>query len=348
MKNMIRTMTLACVLAGSADAQDLPMIRSRDALRTFALEQAARVNAGVSTRLPTSSTPFGFVPVASPTAAGIVDTIRGLPLSVDIANLKDEIYSWANTFNADNDPLFTGFHEFNLVAGRDGYTLPEGYGAVTLTLYDVIPIRVDGAEAATIAFRNLDGTTRDEYALQVRNGKVYFPRQLTGTNAVLAIQFSGPQQPDGSATDTWKYWDVTNGTFIPTKHFELPQTATIQGIQTFTDTDVYVQVPTTNSIGFNITAELKSTNPMAQRRSVSAWTTEGKWFTGAYVRKAGQSFWKYYPAFVDPTRGLVLINLFADKGILYVIPVWNNGDLIEPPDPWFPPYYGGKGEAVAN
>ena len=316
------------------------MLRSKDALRTYALEQSANAAASINASLPVGNNSYGFVPVESPTAEGISNTIRHMNLSVDVANPNDYLYIWAGAYNSDGDPLFTGYHQFKLENAKGGYALPAGYGDVTLALYDEIPIRIDGATSAQLTIQNENGETQFGTSLRVYNGKVYFPRQLAGTNAILSVLTQVGGKGDGTV-DQWLYWNVGNGSSIKPEHFAINLKATIQGIVSITDNNVMVPVPTTNSIGQNLTAELKIT---ANRNVLSSFlTTEGKWFKGAWVRKAGTSQWQYYAADAFKDAGVMGVLLSVQTGIYYIIPVWNDGDLIEPADPWYPPYGDGKG-----
>lgn len=329
---------MAALFCTSLLAQDLPMLRSKDALRTYALEQSANAVASINAALPVGNETYGYVPVESPTAVGISNTIRHINLSVNVANPNDYLYIWAGAYNSDGDPLFTGYHQFKLVNGRGGYALPPDYGDVTLALYDEIPIRIDGANQAQLTIQNENGETQLGTSLRVQNGKVYFPRQLAGTNAILSVRVEGGK---GDAPERWLYWNVNTGSHIQPEHFGITLKATIQGIVSVTDNNVMVPVPTTNSIGQNLTAELKVT---ANRNVLSSfWTTEGKWFVGAWVRKAGTSQWQYYAATAFKDAGVMGFLISAQPGIYYIIPAWNDGDLIEPADPWYPPYGEGKG-----
>ena len=330
-------LTLTAVFALNTYAQDLPMIGSKDALRTYALEQAANVAASISTSLPVGNNSYGYVPVSEATASGISNTIAGMNLSVDVANPNDSLFIWAGAYNSDGDPLFTGYNQFNLVLGKGGYALPADYGNITLGLYDNIPIKVNGAQQAIVDILGPNGQTEAEYSLNVQNGKVYFPRQLAGTNAILAVFTNSATagSPGG-----WAYWNVGNGSSIQSQHFNVTLNSPIQGIVSFTDANVFVTVPTTNSIGNNLTAEFKATGK--ELVSVSFWTTEGKWFKGAWVRKAGTSQWQQYIAVVDKSAGMMDFALpITATGIYYIIPVWSAGDLIEPADPLLP-YTGDK------
>ncbi len=334
-------LTLTAAFALNLNAQDLPMLRSKDALRTYALEQSANVAASINASLPVGNNSYGYVPVEEATASGISHTIRGMNLSVDVANPNDSLFVWAGAYNADGDPLFTGYHQFSLVNGKGGYALPPDYGDVTLTLFDNIPIKVNNARSAILAILGPDGKTQMEYSLNVQNGKVYFPRQLAGTNALLAVYTSGGK---GDASG-WLYWNVGNGTSVQPEHFNVTLKSTIQGVVSAVDQgEIFVSVPTTNSVGYNLTLELRSTSVARTLSLASFQTTEGKWFRGAWIRKAGTSDWSWNNALPDVYPGgkqVMAVYVYQTTGVYYVVPVWNDGDLAEPADPWYPPYYGG-------
>ena len=337
-------LTLTAAFALNLNAQDLPMLRSKDALRTYALEQSANVAASINASLPVGNNSYGFVPVEEATAVGISNTIHGMNLSVDVANPNDSLFVWAGAYNADGDPLFTGYHQFSLVNGKGGYALPPDYGDVTLALFDNIPIKVNNAQSAILAILGPDGTTQMEYSLDVRNGKVYFPRQLAGTNAILAV-YAGIEVKPGQMQYDWEYWNVNNGSKFSSEHFNVALKSTIRGVVSVADQgEIFVSVPTTNGIGYNQTLELKCTSVARTLSLASFQTTEGKWFRGAWIRKAGASAWSWYDALPDVYPGgkqVMAVYVYQTKGVYYIVPVWVDGDLTEPSDPFYPPYNGG-------
>ncbi|MDE1941247.1 MAG: hypothetical protein KGI66_03965 [Patescibacteria group bacterium] len=305
------------------------MIKSEDALRVYALGQCANASASVGSALPSGNESYGYVPVSESTAAGISNTIAGMNLSIDVVNPKDSLYAWAAVYNADGDQLFNGYHQFWLVNGKGGYSMPDDYGNISLKLYDYIPVRIANAQSAFIDILNDAGQTQAEINLNVYNGKVYFPRQLAGSNVVLAVYAYS------SGTGNWLYWNGKDGSQINPQHFAVALKTSIQGIVSLTDTNVYVTVPTTNGIGYNLTAELKSTGK--QWLGVSFVTSEGKLFKGAWVLQAGDTQWTPYTL----TGGAEYFAIPVQQGVYYIVPVWDPQDLTEPADPWYPPYNGG-------
>jgi len=352
MKKIITLTLFAAVLAINTNAQDLPMIRSKDALRTYALEQAAVANAQIWTSLPDGNNAnynAPFVPLELGSATEISNAIAGMPLAVDVANPYDPLYTWAGVYNGDGDQLFWGYSKFNLVqtpaptpkGSPQAYTwvLPAGYGNITLKMADNIPIRITNAQAAFVDILGTNGQTQQEYSLDVYNSKVYFPWRLTETNAILAVFTNNPAGGPGG----WEYWNVghNTGSKIQPQHFSTPLTATIQGIVPIKGNGpIFVSVPTTNGVGNNLTVELQTIGNQGQGYGnyVSFWTTEGKWFKGAWVRQAGTSQWQWYSVFSNPYQGMmVFVMYYQGDSVYYIVPDWNDGDLVEPADPYIPP-----------
>ncbi len=329
---IITTLFALIFFAFNLSAQDLSMIRSKDALRTYALEQSSIARASIYTSLyDTGNDSYKSVRVSESTAAGIISTIHGMDLSVNVVNPNDPLYIWAGVYNADGDELFFCYRQFYLMNGKGGYTLPPDYGNITLNLSENIPIKVNNAQSAFIDILDDNGNSKDRHSLYVQNGKIYFPRQLAGTNAIVGVYISGVKGVDSS----WQYWNVNNGSKVNPEHFGFALKPSIRGVVSIADADsIQVAVRTENGIGDNITAEYKSTSKAWV--GASFYTTEGKWFIGAWVRKAGSSDWTYYKAVVGGKS--VSVNIPMLQGIYYVVPNWNDGDLIEPADPYYPPY----------
>lgn len=320
-------------------AQDLSMLRSTDALRTYALEQSSKVISSIYASVAGNNS-FSPVTVESPTAEGITNTIRRINLSVEIVNPNDYVFTTAGVYSAEGDVLFTGSNQFKLVEVEEGYALPTGYDDVVLGMYDTIPIRIEGIVAAQLTVQGKNGETQFGLPLNVYDQKVFFPRQLAGANAILAVYKEGGKANPSS----WLYWDVRTGSPTETAgQYDITLKSSIQGVSVITDNNVMVSVPTKDSIGLNTTVELKLNNT----RSVLAsfWTTESKWFKGAWVRKSGTNQWQYNDAtnMIDEKGNNVIGVLFsAQPGIYYIIPKWNDMDLIDPDNAWYPPYDVGK------
>lgn len=337
---LLTVMVLLCAaLTSIAQITHLP-ISSQSELLTYALEQTASVSASIGTSLPSGPNTWGgFIPVKSPTVAGISNAISGMYLAVDVANPKDALYAYNGAYDSDGDVLFSGFHQFWLENAKGGYTLPVDYGNVPLVMVDNPPIKIPGAIAAQVSMIDASGRTGNTYSLPVRNGKVFFPRQLAGTNAVLSVFIQGEK---GDSSGGWLYWNVGNGGWIYPDRFTFALKTTVQGITAVTDSNVRVAVPTSKSVGKNQSVEFTSTSK--QSVTVSFWTTEGKWFNGAKVRKAGTTEWTTYEAATETKTGYVSFPLGLSEGVYYIVPLWNEGDLVEPADTWYPPYYGDGGK----
>ena len=368
----VMTMTIAAVLSlnvngagtptptpssgggGGGGAQDLPMLRSADAFKTYCVEQSSNASAQISTTLPDGNNSWDFVPIASSTALGISNTLADIALSVDVVNPNDPLYASGSTYNTDGDLLLTGYHQFNLAHGivpvgsAPVWGLPPDYGKFQLKMVDNPPITIPGALSAIVDVLGPDGRSQQEYSVDVRNGKVYFPWRLTETNCILAVYTNNPNGGPGG----WEYWNVGGtGSQIQPSHFNITLDASVEGIVPIKGNGpIFIPVPTTNGVGNNLAVELTSSWTATGNAywAVSFWTTEGKWFTGAWIRQAGTSQWQWYPVIGSPVayNGTEMLMFLwpIQKGVFYIVPAWNDGDLVEPSDPYVPPYYGeGKG-----
>jgi len=340
----ITLITAAVGLNLNALGQDMPWLTSKAAFRTYCEEQSAYVDANISTSLPGGNNTSAWVPVSEQSAAGIIATIKAMNLAVDVANPKDPLWTSGASFNTNGYVLLSGSSQspYYLVNAGIEYVLPDGYGKFEMEMVDSPAIAIPGAEYATVYILDANGKTELSYSLEgTGNGQVPFPWRLTSTNFILSVYTNSATGGPGG----WLFWN-SGGKQIHPQHFNAPLSPTIKGTVTMTNTNVLVAVTTTKGVGTNITAELKVTTN--QWSKVMFWTTEGKWFNGALVRKAGTSLWQPYPvgAFTDGSG--VGFYLPAQAGIYYIIPTWNTGDLVEPADPWVPPYYGGGGVGMGT
>ena len=179
----------------------------------------------------------------------------------------------------------------------------------------------------------------ETHSLRVENGKVYFPRKLAGSKAILTVQ-TYSQNISGDEVQNQLFWNVKNGGMITTQYFSTPIAASIKGIVTTTDAHVNVIVPTTEGIGENLTLEFSSTKKATGFASFA--TSEGKWFEGAWVRKSKETEWVFYLSLPNGNYKYVAFPVSA-KGVYYVIPKWKSGDLTPLPEVWVPPVYETKG-----
>lgn len=321
------------ILSGDLLAQEMKSlpIGSKDLLRTYAIEQSSQITAQIGTTIPTGGDRYQYTSVLKNTAAGISNTIAGMLLSIDVANPNDWIYVYNAVYNEDGDTLFSGSKHFKLENGKGGYALSVGYGDVPLNLSHTVPIKVDAVRYAYISIMGENGQTQQMESVEVRDGKIYFPRSLAGENAILSLLIG----------DEWHHWSVQNGSYINPEHFNINLTSGIEGISSFKDQNVIVRIQTKNGVGKNQTAEVEVTGKSLI--TASFFTNEGKWFQGAWVRKAGATELVYYPAVVDERLSMMLIHIPVQAGVYYIIPDWHEADLVEPEDPYYPPYDGGGG-----
>lgn len=330
MKKIVMIVAVFALFIGvNSSGQKLP-IGSKDELRIYALEQSKSVSVSLGSQLPIGTNSYKYVQLESSTVACISNTIIKTKLTLDVVNPKDSFYIWVYVYGSDGYPLFTGMNRFDLVEKNGSYSVPADYGNVVLDLFDSIPLPIDGgAQWAEVAFTGSDGKIYNSANLQVWNGKLLFPRQLAGTNAVLVV---------GMANGIQKFWNISSGQVMDPQSYDILPNVTIRGIVPITDGNIVVDVPSTNGVGQNLSVEYNSTKN--QLVAISFYTSEGKLCKTVKIRKAGDNNWTAYPLILDSTGEYYYVNLQFGVGIYYVIPVWDPIDFSGLPDPWYPPYNG--------
>lgn len=321
------TVTIALIsalVAGNALAQTtiLP-ITSKSDLSTYAVEQAAWVSVGIGTSVPAGNNAGAFVPVDKsvsgvPSFKSTIGTIVKQDLSIADVNPNDPLFAYIYVYNADYDLLFMGWHQFNLVNGKGGYTMPQDYGEILIDLADNIPIKIPGVQSAMVDLLNGSGQSGPSYSLTVQNDKVYFPRQLAEQNILLEAYV-------GSG---WQFWDSADGSTVSPEKYAEDFDPSFDGILTYTDEDFIVTLTTQNGVGENMTVEYTST--IAQTVFPTFKTSEGKSPQKILMRQSGTSEWN-----------VVVGRVPVGVGVYYFVPVWDASSLTEPSDPWYPPSNGG-------
>ncbi|MEX0931213.1 MAG: hypothetical protein WDZ88_00520 [Candidatus Paceibacterota bacterium] len=319
MKKIIMMVTLLVTLSASAlfGRESLSMIRSQDALRTYAIEIADVVGVSVRTAVSNNGSSVSRK-VLGTTTEGIIGTIRSVPLTVTVTNPDDPVFLYASVSSSNGHPLFSGSKSFKLDSSKGvGYVLPKGYGDVVLRMEQNIPITMKGVRHVAFYYKNEEGEVVARQYLTVSGNQIFFPSRLAGKNAILVAH-----------TEEGVYhWDVATGTRIFTEKYDVSANSSIEGITTVFHSDFWVEITTQGGVGKNTTVEFIT----AQRSGLvngSFYTSEGRWFTGAYVRKAGTTEWVHYPALYDSQS--VYINFSVQKeSVYYVIPEWKEGDLID-------------------
>jgi hypothetical protein len=350
MEKIIVGIISVVVLASSLHALELPMLQSKEMLQTYAVEQSAKVYAAAGTSLPAGDkAQSGYVPVETSTLVGIIRAIGNCKLSIDVANPKDPVYSSVWVSNKEYQTLFWGNNHFNLVEGKTGYTLPINYGRIELEMVEKPPIKIPGAVAARLFTLSNGQTVYLDEPLRVENGNVFFPSRLAGSSTLLQVEVSNGK------TSEFFYWNVASGASVSKQTFNIGLFSSIKGMSVTTDynnglpgvNNVMLQIPTTNQMGFNKTLEhyaAGGNNPFF----VSLWTSEGKWFTGVKIRLANTTEWITHNAVYQKSANMhdamMVVHLNSlPAGIYYIIPLWNDGDLVEPVDPNYPTDGNGKG-----
>ncbi len=354
MKKLMLTISLLAVSIGITNATPpatLPMLTSAAAMRGQTFAQAKTVSASYGSMLFLGSQAYGFAAVNEPTEEGVNAALAGMRLVISDPNPPDTIYAWVGVFNTNGTTLFTGQQQFKLQPNGKTYALPPGVGKITLKIAAYVPLDIPGTVYAEAIGLASDGTSLNETSLNINDyGEIMVDPNLAGKNYIFSAQIVDPTVPGNNQTPngTTYYWRVDDGAIINTVVLNAPIQVNIDGIlPTVTDKNVFAEVPVTNSVGVNPVGVLKCTKN--ETLQVSFWTGEttapvnplfpgtptGYIFAGAWILNVDKGEWQLHTELNEQTFSQLRISF--DPGLYYIIPIWNDGDLIEPALPLLPP-----------
>ena len=295
----------------------LPFLVSRSVLRTFAVETAASLQAGLSASTET----FGsYQSISIPTNHTSVDILNALSTihpSISVDNVNDPLYLWLQVQNADGDSLFYGNGSGYAMSGPGGYYLPTFN--ITLVLADSIPITFATPIAdAYMRYTDASGQTQGSYPIYFRGNKVYFNTDDVGSGDLVVDLKDG----NHLVYDLRNGGRETNTVMMTGGH----QSATIEnfvGVTVTGTTNIVDTIKSINGIGYNHSYELNVVVPgnVTVPVTLSIESIEGYHPIGFMVRQRGTTNWQNMPA------GSA-INFGAT--VWYVVPVWNPQQLSEP------------------
>lgn len=336
---LVKTITAlfcAFVLSGLVGFADVPQslpIGSLSALRGYAIEQASSADASVSSL---SSVQYKYVwQDWSSTKLGseLLAVISSLDLKgFSVENPKDPLYLYVDVSNRTGDRLFSASNVIQPVTSGIAWALPPTAGNIKLVLADTVPIAFEGLYGAGLRYKDPSGRTFQFEDIQVRDGKVYFPKALAGNPSVTLWLYVNVN--DGSSK-TFVYSPKDNGKIVDPTVLNVTLSPSIEGYAPFQDANPALFVPSAGGVGINPTVELVLTS--GRSVIVSAVTTELRQATAFWVRARGD---------VRPTRysaggGSAMITLPA--GVYYITPEWNPSEFKDAAQTYTPyqPYYGG-------
>jgi len=299
----------------------LPMLTSKAALRSYAVEQTqvAYVSAYSPSQINSSQ---------SSSSIGI-----GLPSgqdSADMLSYVDRIVSQnvSVTFVNKNDPANID----GTFADKFGNTMFYSYGSSTPqsgklpTVYlawyleSEIPISIPGAQSATVLVVGTNGMTQYPIPLNVSNGMVWFQTDDAG-QGILSVTMN-----DGSVVS---YNLMAQGTQVTPSTFAVNTYSYIDQLWSFSNSSfIDWEIYSNGGVGENPTFEVNQS--VSTTMSVDVFTTEGAQSIGVYVRNKGDTVWNFYPAVNSITT------IPVNAGTCYMVPAWNVTDFREPDPtpPW--------------
>ncbi len=159
----------------------LPMIQSPAALRAYALGQVTRgtISAYSPSILP-DNTSQSFIQVVGTDADDVVKKMTAAQFAFKVANLSDQIYTYADLQNTQYESIGGGGTSVSLIKNAGSWTLDPN-ARFEVDVYDGVYIPTGSATSAEIIFRNADGTIAwTDYIDNVYNGKMYFQFKYAG------------------------------------------------------------------------------------------------------------------------------------------------------------------------
>jgi hypothetical protein len=297
----------------------LPMLTSKAALKTFAIESARSAFLELKSPgmvNPSWSTGAGWL--TSMRAVDVLAQFNALKITVPMANIEDYVHAIGTIQNQMGKILFTADSWSRPVSIKGGYELPQMWFGFVIAKN--IPIKFDRSiRSARARFINEQGqTVGNPIEFNVVNGEVDFQGDLAG-GIILELR-----DQDGNVFE----YDLRqeNGPQINVEQVAYNGSASyIDGMYDFTDpTVIDWQVWSWNGIGQNPAFEVTMTSKGLL--PVGTHSNEGALATGFYVRAMDSANWQFYPLVPEKKFSQLPLNI----GVWYIVPIWNPNDFREP------------------
>ncbi len=322
------TLIVACAQSVLAKS-DLSMIASRDALRSYAIEQVSQAWGGVWSRsiIESPQTAFQFAINDRPVdISRFSEEIARRVFDFRVANPRDGVYFNVTYANRESDALFQGgsFAKFKLE--KKGWSFPRSLG-VELWLNYEIPLTVSNVYFARILIENEQGETVYEVYPRIdsKTGKIYFPSQLAGANGFLIVNRS-----EGEGPSVEEVFNLRTGLpVVPTKAQTILNVSirdVIERVVSQKDPKLTIQVPSWNGFGESPTVQLNVVTPEDHGNDnlvkvlFLVQTTEGELAEVAVIRQIteGEIVWYHVPLEQkgNPT------DILMSPGLYHVIFTW--------------------------
>lgn len=324
---MIAVMVLFMFGIAFGETNKLSMITSRPALKAWAIEQVKYVSGSVSSPSMvnfSSTKPWFNIENKSAGVLDIAFSVVSNRLTFEVANPNDPLWLHVSYQDKNHEYLFWGSRDSRLKKDAGGTWYVEDV-AVELDLSDRIAIPIKNVSYGRMIIRDSAGRISGNAYLEARDGKLYFPSRLAGSKGELIVSY-------------WDYEDQVETNQVFNLSTGETQTTTAVGSVLFPILkDVWDFGEDPQSVSVYI--EPSSVKPLVQatyssprKTIVKATASDGKVALGVYVRKTGDTNWKYFA--IPEDVGFVQVDVL--KGIYFFIFDFGEEDLPQV-------YSGGKG-----
>jgi len=299
--------------------QELPMIVSRSILRTYAINQASELNAGLGAQGIISSGYSYKTWTSQKTTDEIVAIAKTLSISADTIDTTQTVWVYCSVNNADGDELFSGSTSTTPAQVGGKWVLPASAGNIIFN-FDQASIKLGQDVSYAAIVKKDDQGNLNWYPIYSTGQKIFFPPQSAGLqNAYVQVGFT-----DGSAIA----YAISNGK-------RLAQTTLMATFNpTFADVvslknpaSINVSVKSTSGVGVVPTIEVTNTGTTSYNTSLDIVTTEGKRPIRVWMKSQAGTVWSSQALAASGN------SIPIPAGVTYFVPEWSPTDFTESPQP---------------
>jgi len=291
-------------------------IGSRALLQAYALQNTAVVQAGIGSdsMIGGDNTTY-FTRRVSNGVQGI-EALRSAKFSSSVENPNDPVILWSQLSDKDGNVLASGRSSKKTVKSDAGvYRLTDN----KVTMYyssDILPIVYPDAQMAYVFIRNEKGETVSQDNIKVKNGKILFPVALAGKASMMVYVENSEGRWEGNL-------------YMADGSLKVKPDSVVGGIEPQIDNTVFVTDSHLNNVviksegGMGDNTLFVLTLNKKKNEHFFAKTSEGHFFTGYYIMKAGEEA-KWWPT----PKGFEVSQELGD-GIYYIWFTWDENEFQE-------------------
>jgi len=334
---------------GGQSTLQLPMIASRDALRSYALELVVQAWGFVwsASSLQSEQSSFSFSINEKPVnIRSFHKEVASRPLSFKVANPQDWVSLNVTYATRDGQPLFQGGNSARFIQDPNHpgqWNFPENLSMELYLAWEIPLVGVSNVYYARLLLQDERGQTASSQSLRIdpRTGMPFFPAAFAGANGFLILNM---QNPDGTTREL--VFNLRNGLLQEPASGKTTLDVTIRDVIEAElnplNAKLSLVVQSYNGYGESPTVQLRVQGseglPPGVGVDVSfyAETTEGELPIQIGIRQlglVGQITWYWFPLLQNGDSTPITLA----PGLYHVIFMWHS---FKP----YPPYIPGHGD----